>query len=252
MTIPTTFPVVTLNVFSGTPVKTLEPVLKKQRDQHNPWAWLMQEAQGRDITTMMNDLGYATVSDGQFRLAWLPLNPHTRIGFQMLWWDRVHLSDTPYFAKGDRDPIYSDGLHFVMADGYGRTVEGVNFHTPPFVQQPDSASTLRRRKIAFESFATMGQIEDDSVATGFLAGGDMNIDPDTGRGAGDDTWDPIKVAATGLRIVQAPAPTHDKRSIDNFLTVPKGALRPTKQAWVFDVPDPGDHNGHGRIFRWVL
>lgn len=251
---PDRFKAVTWNVYSGTPTKILEPVLNDQLNR-GVTKFFMQEAQGNDITSMLIGRGLLTVSDGQFRFAWKPLNTKGQ-GWTLLGYERVHLSDTPFFAKGENDPIYSDALVAVFVDADGRSICSVCAHTPPFVQQPDSASTLKRRQILFESFARLDQLEDEHRCTAFLAALDMNVDPDTGHGAGTNIWDPIRPRATGLRIVQAPGPTHDRRSIDNFLIVPKrlgGLLRVVpRSGWVQDVPNPGDHHVHGEEFAWQL
>lgn len=243
LTAPDTFKAVTWNVYHGTSTKELSPILGNLQEK-GVSLLLMQEAGGKDITAMLRDAGLQTfLHPRQYRVAWDPKR-WVELGAEGL-----ELSDQPYWTAGGDGEGRSEAARVILADRVGRSLDVVSYHTPAHIQS--STETQRRYQATLESLATMADLAEDTHATAFLAGGDLNWDPDKGRQTKEMT---AALALGGLRVIQAPRPTHGGatkgREIDHFHIVRGGQLRVVKgSGWVQD--GGGDHRVHGQTFRWV-
>jgi len=240
LTAPDTFKAVTWNVYHGTETKELEPIAANLQ-RKGVSLFLMQEAGGQDITKMLRGLGLQTfLHPRQYRVAWDP-ESWTELGSE-----GVELSDQPYWAKGGGNVQKSEAARTILGDQLGRTLDVVSYHTPAHIQVRDFPE--RRYIATLESLATLAEMAEESHATAFLGGGDLNWDPDEGIQREAMT---AAIKLGGLRLIQAPDATHGKRrEIDHFHLVRGGKLRQVKgQGWVQD--GGGDHRVHGQAFRWA-
>lgn len=242
-----TFKAITWNVYHGTAVKELEPILKRQLKK-GVSLLLMQEAGGRDITGMLRDNGLKSfTAPRQYVVAWDPelwVKAHA---------EKVRLSDQPYYAKGGDKEQYSDAARVILCDREGRSLETVSYHTPAGVQKQEKNRPERRYIALVESMQTLGHMADDFPGTAVLYGGDDNWDENTGLQT-PDVKPYLLGEATGLRQLQAPGATHGRnaprrgRQIDDFRIKRGGGIRPVGKGWTAD--GGGDHRIHGREFRW--
>jgi hypothetical protein len=240
-----TFKAVTWNVYFGTKVDELAPIMAAQL-KRGVSLFLLQEAGGPDIAKLCKDRGLETfLHPRQYRVAWDP-TVWVEIATQGL-----RLSDQPYYAKGKPDnEQWSDAAQVILCDKVGRSLTAISYHTPAHVQVPEAARPERRYDAMLESFLTLGDLAEEAETTGWLSGGDDNWDETTGLQT-EAVRRILLGSATGLRQVQSPpgTATHGRvRQIDDFRIPRGGRLRPG-DGWVAD--GGGDHKLHGREFRWV-
>lgn len=239
-----TFKAATWNVFHGTPPSELRPILQ----------WLLrsgvsiilgQEMQEPKVRELLRDEGLRVAfNPRQYVVAW---DPDV--------WDRVspgeavRLGRTAYYAKGGDHEQYSDAVRVILRHrATGLTLDALSYHTPAHVQYPEAARPPRRFQALRESMATMGRLARQGRGDAVLYGGDDNVDEFQGFGAGGTVWRFMLRAATGLRQVRAPEPTHGHpdrgRRIDDFRT---RRLRPGPGQV---RPGGGDHRVHVREFTF--
>lgn len=235
----------TWNVYSGTPVTTLAPVLAKELVRGVSLGG-MQEAgddKRNDITTWLEDKGLLTRVYRQYRTFWDP-KKWTEIAS----WN-ARLSQTGYWDTEGRGPFYSMGMFSLLAslddDWLGKTLLLGSYHTPP-------NTTDRREVVTLETFRTLGEMAEETHANAVLFVGDDNWDElkDPDRGHPDEVRSILLGQATGLRQLRGPQPTHGKRYIDDMRIKRGGGIRPSGEAWVTPVPAPDDHHIHSRGFNW--
>jgi hypothetical protein len=241
------FRAVTWNVYAPTPVAKLGPILRDQLAE-GVTVLLMNEAGGGDISRMLREAGLQSYAHGQWRVAWDP-DVWVKIATRS-----VRLSDTHYFGRDGRTRKFNDAAEAILCDRAGRSLTAVSYHTAAHVQTREDNRPARRYRAMVESFRELGDMAEDSLTTGWLAGGDDNWDESKGLQTSDTV--PVFLGAdTGLRQVPSPTgtSTHGKvkggRRIDDFRIIRGGRLRPGR-GWVAD--GGGDHRLHGRVFRWVL
>ncbi len=236
------FKAVTWNVYAGTPVRELRPILRNLREKKVS-LYLMQEARDdkREIDEWLRAEGLETVNYKQYRLAWDP-NVWVKV-----WAEGVRLSKTHFFAKDGDTPVHSEGARAILCDRWGRSLDTISYHTPAHVQGAEKKSDVPRRYLALvETMVELGDLADDSEARAVLYGGDDNWDEDTGFQTAD--LPTLLGRTTGLRQVQAGKPTHGSREIDDFRILRGGGIRPVGESWV--QGGGGDHKVHGREFQW--
>ena len=226
------FKAATWNVFHGTSVDTLLPVLE-QLLAEGVSVLLLQEAAGADIATMLRSKGLKFARLDQCLVAWDPI------------WACVNtadarLSETRYSRVGgalappNRSPLV------VLSDPWGRTLTAVSYHMPAGVQRGGKVNPKvpKRTRIIEESFGTMRDLAASAETRAILFGGDDNFDERRGR------WDVLLRPFTRLKLVQAPRPTHGRRRIDDFRV---RHLKPGKGS---TLAGGGDHRVHVREFSW--
>jgi hypothetical protein len=233
------------NVLHEVPVAKQEDLLKKEKTKGVSLI-LMNEARDTEWVALLKEYGYFTFNHGQYRLAWNEDWFAVNLGHR-------RLSDQEYFTEAGKKQ-YNESAWGIFSDTFGRTLEVVSYHTAAYVQRPTGPE--RRRTSTLESFQTLGVMAENSVATGFLAGGDDNVDNRKGFGVDTDLWAPMMEASTGLREINAKTPTHGPegpggRNIDSYNVVPVkngGGFRPVG---IWDDEAPGDHDFVGAKWRWV-
>jgi hypothetical protein len=237
-----TFKAVTWNVFYGTERDELEPILAAQR-KRGVSLFLIQEASKKFWPDLVRDAGLRfAFHKPQYLIAW---DPEPWVGVAE---EGVRLSETAYFRKDGKTPVWSDAATATLCDREGRSLLTASYHTPAHVQYRESERPARRYQSFVESMRKLGAMADDFEGTAVLFGGDDNWDEDTGLQT-EHTKPVFLGEDTGLRQIAAPAGTHGKRQIDDFRIKRGGRLRPTKgSGWVAD--GGGDHKLHGREFRW--
>jgi len=223
----------TWNVFHGTPITTLEPILKRLR-KANVSLFLIQEGTNPELPAMLGRAGLEAVKQGQNVVAY-DLNLWPSIAEK-----RVVLSDKTFQrANGEESPLVVSPS-VILSDRQGRTLTALSYHLPPHVQVGGDVNpgVPKRVEITEDAMATMRDLANAAKTRAILFGGDDNFDERLG------VWDKLRMAFTGLRLVQAPNPTHGDRKIDDFRV--KG-LEPGR-GW---TPDGGgDHKVHVRGFTW--
>lgn len=244
-----TFKAVTWNFYSGTPTKTLKPILIEQL-KRGVSVFYQQEAGGEDIDKMHAELGLQTfLHPSQWRISWVPLDASHPNGWVKVNAYGLNLSDVPYYSKGSTKKRYSEAADVILSDRFGQTLEAVCFHTPPFVQVRETGSAPRRLTAFEESLRSLETMNLASKAKGFLAAGDSNWDPDTG--IGNEEINDLLLAKDGtLRALLSGNATHGRvREIDYFLVDPQSGVRPVRGSnWT--APGGGDHKLSGWEFAW--
>jgi endonuclease/exonuclease/phosphatase family metal-dependent hydrolase len=232
------FKAVTWNVYYGTPVAKLRPILRRllrdgvsiflMQEMSNPQARRMLEAQGLEV----HYVAY------QWVVAWDPAVWTARNT-----WGR-RLSPTSFVRADGRGPIFVDSALATLEDRAGRSLDVMSYHLPPNVQarnpQPE------RLRIHRQSAATWRELVDTSTSDAMLFGGDDNLDEKNGYRSGTKFWDFMLRPATGLRQVLAPTGTigRSKRRIDDF------RIRGLKPGQGWTGAGGGDHKFFASSFSW--
>ena len=231
------FRAVTWNVYYGTPVTELRPILRRLLAD-GVSVFLMQEMSNPDARRMLEQEGldYHYVSY-QWVVAWDPDVWSARD----TWGKR--LSPTSFVREDGRGPIYVDSALAHLEDRAGRTLEVMSYHLPPNVQvthpQPE------RLQIHREAAASWRRLVGLSTADAMLYGGDDNVDENNGYLSGTSFWDYMRRSYTGLRQVVAPTGTISRyRRIDDFRT--RGLLPGTG----YTGNGGGDHKFFVSDFTW--
>ncbi|GAA4117343.1 hypothetical protein GCM10022215_17860 [Nocardioides fonticola] len=232
------FDAVTWNVLYTTPARRLAPILKGFRARGVTLA-LMNEAGGADLTRMIRAQGWRSCAPrGQWRVAWDP----TR-------WARdsrcraIRLSPSTYYSMTSRRWTTTYAATIRLRDREsGLKLRTYSYHLPTHVQRPPILAN--RVRVSAEAMRRLHELaEHHPHADAVLAGGDDNLDE---RFGGRARW-PLYVSQPGgLRLVQPPAGTLGRhgRRVDDFRTI---SLDPGR-GWT--APSGGDHQAHGRAFRW--
>lgn len=235
-----TFRAATWNVYHGTPLAELEPILHKLQAQ-DVSLFLLQEASRDGLQRMIRSAGLRCYYVApQYVIAWAPAL-----------WDAV-----------DRDAVVLSGTDFVRVGGQvvtrtpaalvelrhvsGRHLTALTYHTPSGVQRGGEPNTAvsNRLQVLRESATTMRELADERDTDAVLFGGDDNVDERKGTG-----WGFLRRRSTGLRQVQAPAATIGRREpgdrrIDDF------RVRGLQPLDGYVRPGGGDHRVHVRRFAW--
>ncbi len=204
-----TFKAVTWNVYFGTPVATLQPILHSLVTD-GVSIFLMQEMSNPAARRMLEDEGLAYHYVGyQWVVAWNP-EIWTPTGLSGL-----RLSPTSFTRLDGTGPVFADSALATLQDPTGRTLDVMSYHLPPNVQVPHPQPS--RLAIDRQAAATWRTLVDASTADAILFGGDDNVDETGGYLAGTSFWSFLRRSATGLRLLQAPTGTISKnRRIDDF------------------------------------
>jgi hypothetical protein len=234
---PADFLAATWNVFHGSPVERLRPVLRQLRAD-GVTLLLMQEVSSPDVRVMLHEEGLEVAfAPRQYVVAYDP-KAWEREGSVEL----VRLGATRWFSVTGA-PQWSEAVRVILRHRpSGLTVDALSYHTPAGVQRggPAIDSVPRRIAVLRESMATLTRLANEDRADAVLYGGDDNVDERHGTG-----WDFMLEAATGLRQVAAPEGTHGRRRIDDFRT---RGLTPLAGHGVENV---SDHDIHVRAFRFA-
>ena len=231
------FTAVTWNVYFGTPVAELRPILRRLLDD-GVSLFLMQEMSNPLARRMLEDHGLAVHYVAyQWVVAWDP----------SVWTARStagkRLSPTSFTRWDGRGPIYVDSALAVLEDRAGRTLDVMSYHLPPNVQvrHPEK----RRLRIHRESAASWRSLVDASTSDAMLFGGDDNVDEKNGYRSNTDFWSFMKRKATGLRQVVAPTGTIGRhRRIDDF------RIRGLRAGAGWTGDGGGDHRFFASEFSW--
>lgn len=231
------FKAVTWNVYFGTPVTTLRPILD-ELVKDGVSVFLMQEMSNPAGRRMLEDEGLAYHYVGyQWVVAW---NPEVWTATDQT---GLRLSPTSFTRLDGTGPVYADSALATLEDASGRTLDVMSYHLPPNVQQPRAERS--RLLIDRQAAASWRTLVDASTADAMLFGGDDNVDETRGYRADTDFWDFLKKPATGLRLVHAPTGTiNATRRIDDFRI---RGLRPG-EGWTGD--GGGDHKYFVSTFTW--
>lgn len=220
------------NVYFGTPLEELEPVLAGLVAD-DVTVYLIQEASQRGFMGMLKDHGLDGVHIGpQWVVAWHP-SAWVEVNFS-----RVRLADTHWTTQKGH-AMWSDSASAILSDLEGRTLTALSYHLPSHVQVKDAPA--RRLQAHRESLATLTALARGAKTHAVLFGGDDNVDEGHGRGV----WDYALRATTGLRQIKSPdADSRGGRHIIDFrvkgLRAGEGSTR----------PGGGDHKVHVREFFW--
>lgn len=227
---PRTFSAATWNVFHGTPVRELEPILDQLVEHVG--LFMFQECSQEGFTDMLEAAGLEYSHQGQWCVAWWPEWHHVASGHRVL-------SDVRYFTT-EGHPMRSEAQWAILADDAGRTVTALSYHLPSHVQV--ATPPARRMEALKGSMATLEQLGAQAKTTAVVFAGDDNVD-ETHQ---PRLWDFMRFRATGLRLVMAPTPTHaGGRRIDDFRV--RGAVHVGKGS---TRAGGGDHRVHVRGFHW--
>jgi hypothetical protein len=231
------FKAVTWNVYYGTPVDELRPILRRLLAD-GVSVFLMQEMSNPDARRMLEQEGLAVHYVGyQWVVAWDP----------DLWSAAElrgkRLSSTSFTRLDGTGPVYVDSAHGVLEDREGRTLEVMSYHLPPNVQQRNPERN--RLRIDRDAAANWRRLVEASTADAMLFGGDDNVDEVNGYRTDGDFWDFLRRPATGLRQLQAPTGTVGKnRRIDDF------RIRGLKPGAGYTARGGGDHKLFVSSFTW--
>lgn len=230
-----TFVAATWNVFHGTQVNELRPILKALLDRDQVTLILAQEASDRNVRQMFEDQGLEIAyHPPQYVIARVPA----------VWAAKtpgrgVVLSQTGFLsARGTlrhSEAVVQQLIHRET----GRVLRAMSYHTPAHVQIREPAPA--RVRAAIESAQKWRRMADRAETNAILFGGDDNVDED---GAFMDRLKWFRDRYTGLRQVQSPDPTHGRRRIDDFRI---RGLIPLEGKTRFGG---GDHKIHVRKFGW--
>jgi hypothetical protein len=233
-----TFKAATWNVYYGTPLAELEPILQDLLAD-GVSLFLIQEGSQRGLPAMLKRNGLSSYR----------VYPQYVIAWTDEWVDvalkGVRLSQTSYFRKGGKKPIPTEGAFAILSDREGRTLTALSYHTPAHVQVRPENRPPRRFQALREAMETMKTLADLAETRAVLFGGDDNVDE--ARAFRADFRFMLR-AATGLRQVVAPRPTHGHRTrgrrIDDF------RVRGLKPGRGYVRDGGGDHRVHVREFHW--
>ena len=231
------FKAVTWNVYYGTPVAELRPILARLlRDGVS--IFLMQEMSNPDARRMLEEQGLAYHYVGyQWVVAW---NPEVWSGSGLR---GVRLSDTSFTRYDGTGPVYVDSALATLENGVGRTVQVMSYHLPPNVQVRNPERN--RLRIDRQAAATWRRLVDTSTTDAVLFGGDDNVDEKHGYRADGPFFDFLRRPATGLRQVQAPTGTIGPgRRIDDF------RVRGLAPGRAYTGDGGGDHKFFVSAFSW--
>lgn len=231
------FKAVTWNVYYGTPVAELQPILRRLlRDDVS--LFLMQEMSNPDARRMLEEHGLAVHYVAyQWVVAWNPNVWRARD----TWGER--LSPTSFVREDGRGPIYVDSALAVLEDHAGRTLEVMSYHLPPNVQV--AHPQRERLRIHRQSAATWRRLVEGSTSDAILFGGDDNVDENDGYRSDSAFWDHMRRAYTGLRQVVAPTGTIGRhRRIDDF------RIRGLRPGAGWTGRGGGDHKYFASTFTW--
>lgn len=231
------FEAVVWNVYAGTEVDVLEPILR--RLLHDGISmFLMNEAGGDDITKMLKRNGLKTIVYSQWRIAYAP----------QIWellGKRARQTSTEVVVSKKHGPV----KNFFMVGRFrhipsGRKVKVVSYHTPSHVQQPEwNRHAPNRWRVLKDAMALLRHMASQALVRHLLAGGDDNVDEEHGS---KRHWRFMLKPGTGLRQIRSPRPTHGgDRRIDDFRI--KG-LEPIGHGYVGD--GGGDHKFFAMKFRF--
>jgi hypothetical protein len=231
------FKAVTWNVYYGTPVTRLRPILQRliadgvsvflMQEMSNPAARRMVEEEGLEL----HYVGY------QWLVAW---DPDVWTAAQT---GALRLSSSSFRRLDGTGPVFADSALATLRDAAGRTLDVMSYHLPPNVQQPNPER--ERLRIDRDAAATWRRLVDTSTADAVLFGGDDNVDESSGYRSDTDFWDFLRRPATGLSLVQAPDGTIGRyRRIDDF------RVRGLQPAGGYTADGGGDHKLFVSSFRW--
>lgn len=231
------FKAVTWNVYFGTPVSELRPILQRLLSD-GVSLFLMQEMSNPLARRMLEDAGLEVHYVAyQWVVAWDP----EVWSAQDVWGRR--LSPTSFVRADGRGPIFVDSALATLQDRAGRSLDVMSYHLPPNVQvrYPEA----RRLRIHRESAATWRELVDSSTSDAMLFGGDDNVDEKNGYRSDTDFWDFMLRKATGLRQVLAPTGTIGRnRRIDDF------RIRGLQAGAGYTGNGGGDHRFFVSDFSW--
>lgn len=231
------FKAVTWNVYYGSTVKVLEPVLKRLL-KAGVSMFLMQEAGGDDITNMLERNGLKTYVFGQYRLAWDPKVWEA----ERTWYHE--LSDVvTHTTKGDAQVPLGAAIGRFKQVATGAKLKALSYHLPPHTQNPEwNKKTPNRWTALHEGVLELVNVAWRSRTKHMLFGGDDNVDEAEGNKNG--RWD-FMLNTAPLNLVRAPKPTHGNRRIDDFRVtgLKSGKGRVFKGG--------GDHGAYVREFDFV-
>ena len=231
------FKAVTWNVYYGTPVAVLRPILERLV-KDGVSIFLMQEMSNPDARRMLEDQGLAYHYVGyQWVVAW---NPELWTPVELR---GERLSDTSFTRLDGTGPVFVDAALATLQDLSGRTVDVMSYHLPPNVQVPRPQPA--RLQIDRQAAATWRRLVDATTADAVLFGGDDNVDETRGYRSDSDFWDFLLRPATGLRQVQAPTGTIGPgRRIDDF------RVRGLAPGEGYTGRGGGDHKFFVSAFSW--
>jgi hypothetical protein len=232
-----TFKAVTWNVYYGTPVATLRPILERLV-QDGVSIFVMQEMSNPDARRMLEDEGLAYHYVGyQWVVAW---NPEVWTATDLR---GVRLSSASFTRLDGTGPVFADSALATLEDTAGRSVEVMSYHLPPNVQVPHPERS--RLRIDRQAAANWRQIADAATTDAVLFGGDDNVDETHGYRADGPFFDFLRQPATGLRLVQAPTGTIGPgRRIDDF------RVRGLTPGEGYTGRGGGDHKFFVSAFSW--
>lgn len=227
------FTAATWNVYHGTPVAKLEPILQRllTRDVS---LLLMQEVAHEAQREMLWAAGLEVFfHPRQYVVAWHPAQ------WVEIESHGVRLSETAYWRPDGGDRQYSEAALAILCDRAGRSLTAMSYHTPAHVQHADKPPN--RITALVESAAMWREVSTAAQTRACLFGGDDNVDEDGRHGP----WGFMQARATGLRQIQAPSATHGRtRRIDDF------RVRGLRAGPGYVLPGGGDHRIHVRDFVW--
>lgn len=232
------FEAVTWNVYHSTNTKVLNPILQRQLAAGVTF-FFMQEADGDDITKMLEGNGLQTFSYKEWRLAWVPEV------WQKLSTSSRQLSKVVVKGKGSREFTVHGVLGRFKHKPTGKRLKALSYHTPAHVQRPEwNRGAPNRWEALQESFETITKLAKYSRTKHLLFAGDDNVD-ETKKGEPSKRWE-FMLGETGMTQIQAPGGTKGKRRIDDFrfknlVPVGKGRL----------AAGGGDHKLFACKFRFV-
>ena len=231
------FKAVTWNVYYGTPVSRLRPILDRLV-KDGVSVFLMQEMSNPDARRMLEDQGLAYHYVGyQWVVAW---NPEVWTASDL---SAPRLSSTSFTRLDGSGPIYVDSALGTLRDGAGRTLDVMSYHLPPNVQVRNPERN--RLRIDRQAAATWRRLVDATTSDAVLFGGDDNVDESSGYRSEGAFWDFLRRPATGLRLVQAPSGTIGRhRRIDDF------RVRGLRPGAGYTGDGGGDHQFFVSRFTW--
>lgn len=229
------FTAATWNVYHGTSMETLRPILKGLRNK-GVSLFLIQEGQNPGLRMLLAKHGLVAVRGGfECIVAYDP----------EVWELRkarvVRLSPTTYFRKSGRAvPFMESPLVVLEHRATGKRIKALSYHTPSAVQRGGRPNRkVKARLRVTENAMRLFKRLSGRSRKALLFGGDDNWDERHGR------WPVMSRRFTGLRVVQAPDATHGKRRIDDFRI--KG-LKLGRSKWT--ERGGGDHRVHVRSFNF--
>lgn len=231
------FKAATWNVFHGTAIEKLEPVLCRLLND-GVSLFLIQEGSHKGIEAMLARRGlHFYRAEPQCIIAWDP----------DLWVEddrqAASLAEQVFYRKGSHRATSTEAAQVELHDRYGRSLLVVSYHTPAHVQVKPSKRPKRRMQVLREAMRTLARLAKGAKTDAVLFGGDDNVDEFK---AFRSTWKFMLKAATGLTLVQPPHATHGKRKIDDFRV--KGLEVGTGRT----IGNPSDHDIHVRTFLWKV